>query len=100
MVHPGGFAAKEPERPAVIVGAIGTAVTDAELEARSNQVAWLDRRGGLRPGAAGCAAIRCGTGRFSPDIPDITPTGFAPRATRVPMKVALYSIASIRCHIH
>ena len=49
-MHPGVFAAKEPERPAVIMGAAGTVVTYAELEARSNQVAWLARRGGLRPG--------------------------------------------------
>jgi acyl-CoA synthetase (AMP-forming)/AMP-acid ligase II len=49
-VHPGVFAAKEPERPAVIMGAAGTVVTYAELEARSNQVAWLARRCGLRPG--------------------------------------------------
>jgi len=55
-VHPGVFAAKEPERPAVIMGAAGTVVTYAELEARSNQVAWLARRGGLRPGD-GLAAI-------------------------------------------
>jgi len=40
-VHPGIFAAKEPARPAVIMGAAGTVVTYAELEARSNQVAWL-----------------------------------------------------------
>ena len=49
-MHPGVFAAKEPERPAVIMGATGTVVTYAELEARSNQVAWLARRCGLRPG--------------------------------------------------
>ena len=49
-MHPGVFAAKEPERPAVIMGTAGTVVTYAQLEARSNQVAWLARRGGLRPG--------------------------------------------------
>ena len=49
-MHPGVFAAKEPERPAVIMGAAGPVVTYAELEARSNQVAWLARRCGLRPG--------------------------------------------------
>jgi long-chain acyl-CoA synthetase len=49
-VHPGVFAAKEPGRPAVIMGDAGTVVTYAELEARSNQVAWLARRGGLGPG--------------------------------------------------
>ena len=49
-MHPGVFAAKEPKRPAVIMGAAGTVVTYAELEARSNQVAWLARRCGLRPG--------------------------------------------------
>ena len=55
-MHPGVFAAKEPERPAVIMGASGTVVTYAELEARSNQVAWLARRCGLGPGD-GLAAI-------------------------------------------
>jgi long-chain acyl-CoA synthetase len=55
-MHPGIFAAKEPERPAVIMGTAGTVVTYAELEARSNQVAWLARRHGLRPGD-GLAAI-------------------------------------------
>jgi fatty-acyl-CoA synthase len=55
-VHPGVFAAKEPERPAVIMGAAGTVVTYAELAARSNQVAWLARSYGLRPGD-GLAAI-------------------------------------------
>ena len=55
-MHPGIFAAKEPERPAVIMGTAGTVVTYAELEARSNQVAWLVRRHGLRPGD-GLAAI-------------------------------------------
>jgi fatty-acyl-CoA synthase len=49
-VHPGVFAAKEPDRPAVIMGTAGTVVTYAELEARSNRVAWLARRYGLRPG--------------------------------------------------
>jgi long-chain acyl-CoA synthetase len=49
-VHPGVFAAKEPGRPAVIMGTTGTVVTYAELEARSNRVAWLARRSGLRPG--------------------------------------------------
>ena len=55
-MHPGIFAAKEPERPAVIMGGTGAVVTYAELEARSNRVAWLARRGGLRPGD-GLAAI-------------------------------------------
>jgi long-chain acyl-CoA synthetase len=49
-VHPGVFAAKEPQRPAVIMGTAGTVVTYAELEARSNQAAWLARSCGLRPG--------------------------------------------------
>ena len=49
-MHPGVFADKEPDRPAVIMGTAGTVVTYAELEARSNQVAWLARRCGLRPG--------------------------------------------------
>jgi fatty-acyl-CoA synthase len=55
-VHPGIFAAKDPQRPAVIMGTAGTVVTYAELEARSNRVAWLARRSGLRPGD-GLAAI-------------------------------------------
>ncbi len=38
-MHPGVFADKEPDRPAVIMGTAGTVVTYAELEARSNQVA-------------------------------------------------------------
>jgi non-ribosomal peptide synthetase component F len=49
IMHPGVFAAKEPERPAVIMGAAGPVLTYAELEARSNQVAWL-----ARCGPAGC----------------------------------------------
>ena len=49
-MHPGVFAAKEPQRPAVIMGTAGTVVTYAELESRSNQAAWLARRCGLRPG--------------------------------------------------
>ena len=49
-MHPGVFAAKEPERPAVVMGTAGPVVTYAELEARSNQVAWLARRSGLRAG--------------------------------------------------
>jgi long-chain acyl-CoA synthetase len=49
-VHPGVFAAKEPDRPAIIMGTAGTVVTYAELQARSNKVAWLARRCGLRPG--------------------------------------------------
>ena len=52
-MHPGVFAAKEPERPAVIMGAAGPVVTYAELEARSNQVAWLARR--CRAAARGTA---------------------------------------------
>jgi long-chain acyl-CoA synthetase len=49
-VHPGIFAAKDPQRPAIIMGTAGTVVTYAELEARSNRVAWLTRRSGVRPG--------------------------------------------------
>ena len=49
-MHPGVFAAKEPQRPAVIMGTAGTVVTYAELESRSNQAAWLARQCGLRPG--------------------------------------------------
>jgi long-chain acyl-CoA synthetase len=49
-VHPGVFAAREPERPAIIMGAEGSIVTYAQLEARSNRVAWLVRDRGLRAG--------------------------------------------------
>ena len=49
-MHPGVFAAKEPDRPAVIMGGTGLVVTYAELEARSNQAAWLARRCGLGRG--------------------------------------------------
>ena len=49
-MHPRVFAAKEPERPAVIMGATGTVLTYAELEVRSNQVAWPARCYALRPG--------------------------------------------------
>ena len=49
-MYPGVFAAKEPDRPAVIMGGTGPVVTYAELEARSNKVAWLARRCGLEPG--------------------------------------------------
>ena len=49
-MHPGVFAAKDPERPAIIMGSAATAVTYAELEACSNQVAQLARSLGLRPG--------------------------------------------------
>jgi long-chain acyl-CoA synthetase len=59
-MHPGIFAAQAPERPAVIMGAAGTVVTYAELEARSNQVAWLARRCGLRPGDGLAVIMRTG----------------------------------------
>ncbi len=49
-MHPRVFAAKEPERPTVIMGATGTVLTYAELEVRSNQVAWPARCYALRPG--------------------------------------------------
>ena len=55
-MHPGVFAAEDPDRAAVIMGEAGTVVTYAELEARSNRVAWLARRCGLRAGD-GLAAI-------------------------------------------
>ncbi len=54
-MHPGVFAAKEPERPAVIMGTAGTVVTYADLERRSNQAAWLARRYGL--GRGDCVAV-------------------------------------------
>jgi fatty-acyl-CoA synthase len=49
-MHPGIFAAKDPGRPAVVMGAAGTVVTYQQLEANSNRVAWLARQHGLRPG--------------------------------------------------
>jgi fatty-acyl-CoA synthase len=55
-VHPGIFAAKEPDRPAIVMGDSGAVVTYAELEARSNRVARLARDCGLKPGD-GLAAI-------------------------------------------
>jgi non-ribosomal peptide synthetase component F len=60
-VHPGVFAAKEPERPAVIMGAAGPVVTYAELEARSNQVAWLARRAAGGPSATSATSIATAT---------------------------------------
>ena len=50
-MHPGTFAATDPDRPAIIVEPAGTVVTYQELERRSNQVAQLLRSRGLGPGA-------------------------------------------------
>lgn len=48
--HPGIFAEKTPDRPAVIMGASGEVVTFAEYEAISNQCAHLLRGCGLERG--------------------------------------------------
>ncbi len=50
-MHPGTFAATDPDRPAIIVEPAGTVVTYQELEHRSNQLAQLLRSRGLSPGA-------------------------------------------------
>src|SRR4029078_2537472 len=46
-MHPGTFAATDPDRPAIIVEPSGTVVTYRELEERSNQVAPRLRERGL-----------------------------------------------------
>jgi non-ribosomal peptide synthetase component F len=72
-VHPGVFAAKEPERPAVIMGAAGTVMTYAELEARSNQVAWP---GASRLGNCGRRWVRSAAARCaSNSAPRLARTG-------------------------
>ncbi len=53
--HPGVYAARTPNRPAVILADDGTTVTWAEYEAISNQCAHLLRSRGLRRGD--CVAI-------------------------------------------
>ncbi|MEU6745468.1 AMP-binding protein [Spirillospora sp. NPDC046719] len=49
-MYPGTFAKTSPERPAVVMGGSGEVVTYRDLDARSNQIAHLLRRQGLRPG--------------------------------------------------
>jgi acyl-CoA synthetase (AMP-forming)/AMP-acid ligase II len=49
-MYPGTFARIDPRRAAVIMGTTGTVVTYAELNARSNQLAWFFREVGLRRG--------------------------------------------------
>lgn len=56
-MHPGTFAATDPERPAIIVEPGGPAVTYRELEERSNRVAHLLRARGLGVGRR--VAILC-----------------------------------------
>jgi long-chain acyl-CoA synthetase len=51
LQHPSGFAASAPERPAVVMGGTGAALTYAELDSRSNRVAQLIRRHGLGVGS-------------------------------------------------
>ena len=48
--HPAVWAAKTPDRPAVIDARDGSVITFAQVEARSNQVAHLMRQAGLKPG--------------------------------------------------
>lgn len=50
MHHPYVHAQRTPDKPAVIMAG-GVSVTYRELDERSNQVAWLFRDLGLRPGA-------------------------------------------------
>ena len=47
-MYPGKYAAQHPDRPAIVMAATGETVTYAELEARSNRLAHLLRRQGLR----------------------------------------------------
>src|SRR6185437_8280717 len=49
-VYPGAIAQQTPDKAAYIMGATGEAVTYAQLDARSNQVAHLLRARGLRRG--------------------------------------------------
>ncbi len=49
--HPGIYAAKTPDRPAVIMGGSGIQITFSEFEAISNRFAQLLRRSGARHGA-------------------------------------------------
>ena len=49
-MYPGTFATTAPDRPAVVMGGSGEVVTYADLDTRSNRVAHLLRRHGLRPG--------------------------------------------------
>jgi long-chain acyl-CoA synthetase len=49
-LYPATYAARSPDRPAVIMGASGEVVTYRELDDRSNQLAQLMWAAGLRPG--------------------------------------------------
>ena len=51
-MYPGALAKTIPDKPAVVMGTSGAVVTYRELDARSNQCAWLYRQLGLRPGAS------------------------------------------------
>ena len=55
MTHPAAFAAKAPDRPAVIYGDGEHIETYGELEARSRRLGVLLRRFGLAPGD--CVAV-------------------------------------------
>ena len=48
--HPAVWAAKTPDRPAIIDARDGSVITYAQYEARSNRVAHLMRAAGLKPG--------------------------------------------------
>ena len=50
VMHPGTYAAKNPDKPALIMGTTGAIVTFRELDDRSNQLAQLMWSAGLRPG--------------------------------------------------
>ncbi len=49
-MHPGTFAASNPDRPAVIMAESGEVITFAQLDAEANQVSQLMRAAGLQPG--------------------------------------------------
>jgi len=49
-MHPGVFAATDPNKPALVMGASGTITTFAELDAAANRLSQLLRAAGLQPG--------------------------------------------------
>ncbi|MBA4211367.1 MAG: acyl-CoA synthetase, partial [Parvibaculum sp.] len=51
-MHPSTHAQTNPDKPAYIMAATGETVSYRELDERSNQVAQLFRKGGLKPGDA------------------------------------------------
>ena len=49
-LHPGSWAARTPNRPAIIMAESGTTVSYAELEDAANRLSQLFRRAGFKPG--------------------------------------------------